>query len=58
MAKAYDRVEWQFLYRIMRAMGFDEAWINLITMCVSIVKYNVLHDECVHETIIPERGLR
>ncbi|XP_074297449.1 uncharacterized protein LOC141628177 [Silene latifolia] len=28
MAKAYDRVEWRFLNRVLRVMGFDRRWIN------------------------------
>ena len=32
MSKAYDRVEWDFLERIMLRMGFHERWVNLI-MC-------------------------
>lgn len=26
MAKAYDRLSWSFLIRIMRAFGFNEVW--------------------------------
>lgn len=34
MRKAYDRVEWLFLEAMMRTMGFEETWINLImTLC-------------------------
>ena len=32
MSKVYDRVEWDFLERIMLRMGFHERWVNLI-MC-------------------------
>jgi hypothetical protein len=34
MAKAYDRVEWQYLRRIMLQLGFREEWVNLIMKCV------------------------
>ncbi|KAA3474477.1 reverse transcriptase [Gossypium australe] len=35
MSKAYDRVEWNFLEKVMSAMGFCNAWIYLIMTCVS-----------------------
>lgn len=27
MSKAYDRVEWNFLERMMLKLGFDERWV-------------------------------
>jgi hypothetical protein len=37
MAKAYDRVEWQYLRSIMLHLGFKEAWVSLIMKCVESV---------------------
>ncbi|XP_019189149.1 PREDICTED: uncharacterized protein LOC109183500 [Ipomoea nil] len=42
MAKAYDRMEWQFLRRMLEVMGFDDRWINLLMQCVTTVQYNIL----------------
>lgn len=28
-AKAYDRVSWRFLFGAMRALGFDQTFINM-----------------------------
>lgn len=28
ISKAYDRVDWRFLFDIMEKMGFNEKWIN------------------------------
>ena len=34
MSKAYDRVEWVFLENMMRKIGFNEGWIQLIMKCL------------------------
>ncbi|KAK1684730.1 hypothetical protein QYE76_045578 [Lolium multiflorum] len=39
--KAYDRVEWCFLEKMMVKMGFDQRWVNLIMACVSPVRSHV-----------------
>ncbi|XP_073355407.1 uncharacterized protein [Aegilops tauschii subsp. strangulata] len=58
MSKAYDRVEWHFLEKMMRRMGFNEQWINRIMLCVTSVSYKVkVNDDCT-EVIVPQRGLR
>ena len=41
MSKAYDRVEWPFLEKMMRKLGFQERWINLIMQCVTTVCYRI-----------------
>jgi hypothetical protein len=58
MHKAYDRVEWCFLRRILEKMGFHGNWIELIMACVSSVRYQVRLNNGFSEVIYPTRGLR
>ncbi|CAH9121449.1 unnamed protein product [Cuscuta epithymum] len=58
MAKAYDKMEWAFLRQMMVVMSFDLNFVDLIMLCVSTVRYRVLVNGELTETIIPTRGLR
>ena len=42
----------------MIKMGFDARWVNLIMLCVTIVRSNVLRENKEVGPIIPSRGLR
>ena len=42
MSKAYDRVEWIFLRRLLLKMGFSTDWVALLMQCISTVNYKVL----------------
>ncbi|CAB4316864.1 unnamed protein product [Prunus armeniaca] len=58
MAKAYGRVEWQFLEQMLRTMGFPIRFIQLIMGCVTTVSYSLLIQGRPFGRIIPSRGLR
>ncbi|GAU24827.1 hypothetical protein TSUD_157400 [Trifolium subterraneum] len=34
ISKAYDKVDWGFLRRVMTKMGFTDVWIRWVMMCV------------------------
>jgi len=58
MHKAYDRVEWGFLEKIMLKMGFAPQWVNLIMAYITSVKYKVRVNGMETESFLLTRGLR
>lgn len=40
MSKAYDKVEWGFLMKLLLTMGFDGCGVNLVMSCMSSVSYS------------------
>ena len=58
MSKAYDRVEWRCLQKIMERLGFHERWIRIVMACVSSVTYAIRLNGQPCGRIVPSRGLR
>jgi len=58
MSKAYDRVEWCFLEKILLKMGFQESWVAMIMECITTVTYSILVNGEPKGLITPTRGLR
>ena len=58
MSKAYDRVEWRFIERVLQQLGFHWKWTQLIMQCLSTVSYSYLISDTVHGSVIPQRGIR
>ncbi|XP_074278012.1 uncharacterized protein LOC141601617 [Silene latifolia] len=58
MAKAYDRIEWTFLDRVLRVMGFETNWVERVMDCVQSVSFAVLINGTPTDEFRPTRGLR
>ncbi|XP_042387015.1 uncharacterized protein LOC121978787 [Zingiber officinale] len=58
MAKAYDRVQWGVLFRVMAAFGFSETVIAFIRRCVTSSWFSVLVNGQLSGFFRSQRGLR
>ncbi|KAK9984473.1 hypothetical protein SO802_033998 [Lithocarpus litseifolius] len=58
MSKAYNRVEWGCLEKIMEKLGFAERWREQIMRCVRSVTYSIKINGSPRGHIIPSRGIR
>ena len=57
MSKTYDRENWSYLEMVIRKLGFNEQWVNLHMLCVTIVSYSILVNREPKGTIHPTRGI-
>lgn len=56
--KAFDSLSWDFLYSIMKCMGFNSIWIIWINECLSTAWVSVLVNGSSSETFKLERRIR
>ncbi|CAA0810912.1 DNAse I-like superfamily protein, partial [Striga hermonthica] len=58
LIKAFDRVEWLCLKKIMIQMGFDHRFVKLIMLCVSTASFSFKVNGSVNGYVSPSRGIR
>ena len=58
MAKAYDRVSWEFLQKILLTFGFAVEWVEWVLSCVTSASFSVLINGEPSELFGASRGLR
>ena len=40
--KAYDRINWKFLLRVLQKMGFGRKWVKWIEWCITTTSFSIL----------------
>ncbi|XP_033139816.1 uncharacterized protein LOC117131700 [Brassica rapa] len=58
MSKAYDRIEWNFLERVLGKLGFHPIWVVWIMECIRSVSYSFLVNGAAQGKVTPTRGIR
>ncbi|KAL0758366.1 hypothetical protein Bca101_074516 [Brassica carinata] len=41
LKKAFDSINWSFIFLILRALGFPDSFINLISQCITTTRFSV-----------------
>lgn len=56
--KAYDHLNWNFLLKLMKKMGFAFRWIKWMEHCISTFKFSVLINKEPNGFFSSERGFK
>lgn len=57
MEKAYDRVEWSFVLKVLEKFGFSSVWETWVKQCISTSSISILINGSPYGRLYPSRGL-
>jgi len=58
ISKAYDKVNWNYINKVLHAFGFDHNWVRWVMAPVSSSNVSILVNGSPSEIFSPSRGLR
>ncbi|KAJ4789072.1 RNA-directed DNA polymerase (reverse transcriptase)-related family protein [Rhynchospora pubera] len=58
LSKAFDRMNWVFIFRVLAIYGFPGMYIEWIKACVTTARFSILFNGKADGFIEPKRGLR
>ena len=58
IAKAYDKLNWNYIRKVLLAFGFDHNWVRWVMALVTSSSFSILVNGSPSKTFKPSRGLR
>jgi hypothetical protein len=55
--KAFDHMEWNFVFDILAKLGFHPTWINWIRICITSPSFSILINDSPFRLFTPTGGL-
>ncbi|XP_059073331.1 uncharacterized mitochondrial protein AtMg01250-like [Cryptomeria japonica] len=58
ISKAYDKVNWDLLFKVLLKLGFNQKMVSMIRECVTTVQFSVLINGTPRGCFKAEKGIR
>eukprot|EP00253_Pinus_taeda_P009198 PITA_09198 len=58
LSKAFDSIRWDYMQKVLKAFGFDHAWIRWVSSLISSAFFSILINGIPTSTFYSTRGIR